>query len=94
MSKLRVGLLFGGRSVEHEVSLVSASSIHQALDPARYEITLIAVDREGRWRLGSPELSPEATLRGEVVNLPAVPGEHTLVSSGSGPLEPASSRKR
>jgi D-alanine-D-alanine ligase len=90
MSKLRVGLLFGGRSVEHEVSLASASSIHQALDPARYEITLIAVDREGRWRLGNPGLPPEATLRGEVVNLPAAPGERTLVSSGSGPLEPAS----
>ena len=90
MSKLRVGLLFGGRSVEHEVSLTSATSIHQALDPARYEITLIAVDREGRWRLGNPELPPEATLRGELVNLPAVPGERTLVSSGPGPLEPAS----
>jgi D-alanine-D-alanine ligase len=90
MSKLRVGLLFGGRSVEHEVSLASATSIHNALDPARYEITLIAVDREGRWRLGSPELPPEATLRGEVVNLPAAPGKHTLVSSGPGPLGPAS----
>ena len=54
MSKLRVGLLFGGRSVEHEVSLTSATSIHSALYPARYEITLIAVDREGRWRLGNP----------------------------------------
>ncbi len=90
MSKLRVGLLFGGRSVEHEVSLASATSIHNALDPARYEITLIAVDREGRWRLGSPELPPAATLRGEVVNLPAAPGEHTLVSAGPGPLEPVS----
>jgi D-alanine-D-alanine ligase len=90
MSKLRVGLLFGGRSVEHEVSLTSATSIHSALDPARYAITLIAVDREGRWRLGNPELPPEATLRGELVNLPAVPGEDTLVASGPGPLEPAS----
>jgi len=90
MNKLRVGLLFGGRSVEHEVSLASATSIHNALDPARYEITLIAVDRDGRWRLGSPELPPVATLRGEVVNLPAVPGERTLVSSEHGALKPAS----
>ena len=89
MGKLRVGLLFGGRSVEHEVSLASATSIHNALDPARYEITLIAVDREGRWRLGNPALPPEATLRGEVVNLPAAPGEHRLVSSDPGPIEPA-----
>ena len=58
MSKLRVGLLFGGRSVEHEVSIASATSIHRALDPARYEVALIGVDREGRWRLGRPELPP------------------------------------
>ncbi len=79
MSQLRVGLLFGGRSVEHEVSLASATSIHKALDPTRYEVTLIAVDREGHWHLGRPELPPEATARGEVVYLPAVPGADTLV---------------
>jgi D-alanine-D-alanine ligase len=80
MSKLRVGLLFGGRSVEHEVSVASATSIHAALDPTRYDVTLIAVDREGHWHLGRPELPPEATLRGDVVTLPAVPGDHALVS--------------
>ena len=79
MPKLRVGLLFGGRSVEHEISLASATSIHKALDPTHYEVTLIAVDRDGRWHLGAPELPPEATVEGRVVNLPAVPGEHTLV---------------
>jgi D-alanine-D-alanine ligase len=81
MSKLRVGLLFGGRSVEHEVSIASATSIHRALDPARYDVTLIGVDRDGRWRLGRPELPPEATLRGEVVSLPAAPGEGALVAA-------------
>ncbi len=81
MPKLRVGLLFGGRSVEHEVSLASATSIHKALDPTRYEVRLIAVDRDGRWHLGQPELPPEATVEGRVVHLPAVPGEHTLVPS-------------
>jgi D-alanine-D-alanine ligase len=87
MSKVRVGLLFGGRSVEHEVSLASATSIHAALDPTRYDVTLIAVDREGQWHLGNPELPPEATTRGEVVHLPAVPGEGTLVPASS-PLHP------
>ena len=53
MAKLRVGLLFGGRSVEHEVSVVSATSVLQALDPSRYEVTLIGVDQEGRWHLGA-----------------------------------------
>jgi len=89
MSKLRVGLLFGGRSVEHEVSLASASSIHRALDPTRYEVSLIAIDREGRWHLGRPELPPEVTVDGAVVNLPAAPGSHTLVSSEGGALGPA-----
>ena len=85
MTKLRVGLLFGGRSAEHEVSVASATSIHQALDPTRYQITLIAVDREGRWHLGQPEFLPEATVKGEVVNLPAAPGDGRLV-----PVEPGS----
>jgi D-alanine-D-alanine ligase len=84
MTKLRVGLLFGGRSAEHEVSVASATSIHQALDPSRYDVTLIAVDREGRWRLGAPGVTPGATVDGEIVNLPAAPGDGRLV-----PVEPA-----
>ena len=51
MSKLRVGLLFGGRSVEHEVSVASATSILSALDPARYEVRLLAIDSDGRWHV-------------------------------------------
>jgi D-alanine-D-alanine ligase len=89
MTKLRVGLLFGGRSAEHEVSLASASSIHKALDPARYEVSLIAVDRDGRWRLGSPELPPEATVDGREVSLSAVPGANALVATGASGLETA-----
>ena len=77
MPKIRLGLLFGGRSVEHEVSIASATSIHKALDPARYDVTLLAVDREGRWHRGRPELPPEASVDGEVVILPVAAGEHT-----------------
>jgi D-alanine-D-alanine ligase len=47
--KLRVGILFGGRSTEHEVSVTSATTILHALDPARYEPVLIGVDHDGRW---------------------------------------------
>jgi D-alanine-D-alanine ligase len=47
--KLRIGVIFGGRSGEHEVSLVSATSIINALDPAKYEIVPIGITREGRW---------------------------------------------
>lgn len=87
MEKLRVGLFFGGRSVEHEVSIASASSILKALDPARYEVFLIGVSPNGRWHLGSPDRPPEASFEGAEVNLPAVPGPHTLVPAGPGSVE-------
>jgi D-alanine-D-alanine ligase len=47
--RLRIGLLFGGRSSEHEVSLMSARSVLEALDPARYEVVQIGITKEGRW---------------------------------------------
>lgn len=53
MKKLRVGLLFGGRSGEHEVSLTSAASVLKALDPDKYEVIPIGITREGGWRVGS-----------------------------------------
>ncbi|MFN2384516.1 MAG: D-alanine--D-alanine ligase family protein [Gemmatimonadota bacterium] len=47
--RLRVGVLFGGRSSEHEVSLMSARSVIAALDPARYDVVPIGITKEGRW---------------------------------------------
>jgi D-alanine-D-alanine ligase len=47
--RLRVAVIFGGRSVEHDVSLISAKAIMGALDPRRYEVVPIAVTRAGRW---------------------------------------------
>ncbi len=47
--KIRVCLLFGGRSGEHEVSLQSAKSIYEALDKTKYEVALIGIDKQGRW---------------------------------------------
>lgn len=49
--KIRVGLIFGGRSGEHEVSIASALSVYKALDKSRYDVTLVAVDKSGRWLL-------------------------------------------
>jgi D-alanine-D-alanine ligase len=62
--KLRVGILFGGRSTEHEVSVVSATTVMKALDPARYTPVLIAVDQDGSWRVAEPEhqLLPETVF--------------------------------
>jgi D-alanine-D-alanine ligase len=48
-NKLRVGVLFGGRSGEHEVSLRSAASIIDAMDKSRYEVVPIGITKEGRW---------------------------------------------
>jgi D-alanine-D-alanine ligase len=52
MKKLNIGLIFGGKSGEHEVSLVSARSIFEALDKKKYDVQLIGVDRNGSWHLG------------------------------------------
>jgi D-alanine-D-alanine ligase len=49
--RIRVGVVFGGRSAEHEVSLQSAKNVLEALDRNKYEPVLIGIDREGRWRL-------------------------------------------
>ena len=47
--KARVAILFGGRSAEHDVSRASAANVLRALDPDRYEITLVGITRDGRW---------------------------------------------
>jgi D-alanine-D-alanine ligase len=74
MKKLRVGVLFGGRSGEHEVSLLSAASVLKAIDPRKYEITPIGITKQGRWvtssdaaRLlaGEPASTPRALRAGD-----------------------------
>lgn len=47
--KLRVAILFGGRSAEHDVSRASAANVLRSLDPERYDVTLIGITRDGRW---------------------------------------------
>ncbi|CDX33561.1 D-alanine-D-alanine ligase A [Mesorhizobium sp. SOD10] len=49
--RLRIGVLFGGRSAEHDVSLLSATNVMRALDPAKYDAVPIFVTREGQWLL-------------------------------------------
>src|SRR5690348_3823666 len=49
--KIRVGILFGGRSAEHEVSLQSAKNIIDAIDANKYEVVLIGIDKKGQWHL-------------------------------------------
>jgi D-alanine-D-alanine ligase len=62
MHKLRVGILFGGRSGEHEVSLLSAASILQAIDKNKYDVVPIGITKDGRWLTAG---DAELLLRGE-----------------------------
>jgi len=52
MSKLKIAVIFGGRSGEHEVSLVSAASVIKALNPAKYEVLEIGISKDGIWYTG------------------------------------------
>ncbi len=49
--KIQLGILFGGKSAEHEVSLQSAKNVIEALDPQKYDVFLIGIDKTGQWRL-------------------------------------------
>ena len=102
--KLRVGVLFGGRSSEHEVSLVSAAAVLRGLNPAKYEIIPIGITKEGRWVLarslakslaarqsgGHPTHSHlrRALADGQAVVLPAEPTEAGLVPAGPAAAAP------
>src|SRR5579871_6653850 len=67
--RLRVGILFGGRSGEHAISLESAASVMQAIDQKKYEIVPIGITPEGRWVLGSLDLKAfPAQARAAVIN--------------------------
>ena len=62
MAKLRVGILFGGRSGEHEVSLLSAASVLDAIDKTKYEVVPIGITKDGRWLMAE---HAERLLKGE-----------------------------
>lgn len=74
--KLRIAILYGGRSSEHDVSILSASNVIQALDPSRYEPVPVFVTRDGRWLLGS--------WAGGILGTPATGTEICLLSGGTG----------
>ncbi len=81
-TRLRILVLFGGRSAEHEVSCLSASNVLSALDPERYAVTTVGITKSGRWTLldGVPEHAPGT--------LPSVPDDGptaALVQTIKGP---------
>ncbi len=80
MSRIRIGVLFGGRSTEHEVSILSARSIIGALDPQRFEVVPLYIDRTGRWLLGeSLQRLIQAEDTQQYVYLPPDPTQRALV---------------
>ncbi|HEY6418330.1 MAG TPA: D-alanine--D-alanine ligase family protein [Candidatus Binataceae bacterium] len=90
--KLRVGVLFGGRSSEHEISLRSALTVMSAMDPARYEIVPIGIGHDGRWYLENDALKVLAektphlaalSESGTQVTLLPHPDSRALVNAGA-----------
>jgi D-alanine-D-alanine ligase len=79
--RVRVAVLLGGRSSEHEISLASARSVLEALDPERYETVTVEIGRDGRWELGtgSDDGSVAETLPVPTANVPATLGEVDVV---------------
>ena len=79
--RLRVGVIFGGRSGEHEVSLASAASVIRALDPEKYEAVPIGIEKDGRWFVGGPaqKMLPEVLRQGQRVVLSADPSVAALM---------------
>lgn len=99
--KLRIGVIFGGRSAEHEVSLRSARAVLAALDRDKYDVTLIGVTRAGRWlpleapddevdpaKLMEPFANPEATdntTHAALLPDPSIRGLAEIIEANPGP---------
>jgi D-alanine-D-alanine ligase len=87
--RLRVAVLFGGRSGEHEVSLASAASVIRGLDPDKYEAVPIGISKEGHWLIGNAatKLLPDVLKNGQRIVMAADPTDAALIPldrSGSG----------
>jgi D-alanine-D-alanine ligase len=82
--RIRVALLAGGRSSEHDISLASARSVLAALDPERYDVVSVAIGRDGRWQLetGARPL-PGAGPTGPAETLPVPSGDGTMEALGA-----------
>ena len=70
MSRVRVAVIMGGRSSEHDISLASARSVLESLDPDRYEVRPIEIGRDGQWELGPARGQSELAKGGEKLPVP------------------------
>ena len=76
MKKLRVGVIYGGRSGEHEVSIASAAAVFKHLDRKRYEPVAIRIEKDGRWTL--PDKPPAALAAAEVIEHARLASAHPV----------------
>ncbi|MBN1416026.1 MAG: D-alanine--D-alanine ligase [Bacteroidales bacterium] len=83
MSKIRVAVMFGGRSAEHEVSLQSAKNVIESLDKQKYEPVLIGIDKEGRWFLNDHSIQLLNTSDPRLIQLSGQQQEIALTPTGS-----------
>jgi D-alanine-D-alanine ligase len=79
VGRLRVAVLAGGRSSEHDISLASARSVLESLDLKHYDVVTVAIGRDGRWELGSGDGSVAETLPVPAANAPATLGAVDVV---------------
>ena len=68
-SRLKIGILYGGRSGEHDVSLCSAASVVGALDPKKYQIVAVGIDRDGRWHVQDSPRFVSSKAFGRILSL-------------------------
>ncbi len=87
-NKIRVGLLYGGKSVEHEISLRSARNVYEQIDRSKYEPVLIGITKDGKWHLLDSMDQPISS--GRSISLSLGHSDHTFTSTagpGSGKLD-------
>lgn len=80
--RIRLALIFGGRSPEHDVSVISAQSVRRALDPSRFAVLPMAIGREGQW-LAAESSAALLGTGGEAAVEQDVAGEHALGAMGT-----------
>ena len=93
MSKLRVGIVFGGKSAEHEVSLQSAKNIIEAIDRDKFEVCLLGIDKQGQWHINdasnyllnadNPELIALNRSDKKVALVPGAPAQQLIERDSS-----------
>jgi D-alanine-D-alanine ligase len=74
IQKRHIGILFGGKSTEHEISLQSAKGVFEAIDKNKYDVTLIGIDHEGQWYL-SEDITKTSLVNGKQNTLALFPGK-------------------